>query len=43
MGYYLNSKKPYLMFLEDRSSRYFTDKTKILKDLIPAVDAAANQ
>lgn len=43
MGYYLNSKKPYLMFLEDRSSRYFTDKTKILKDLIPAVDAAANE
>ena len=43
MGYYLNSKKPYLMFLEDRSSRYFVDKTNILDDLISAVDAAANE
>lgn len=41
MGYYLNSKKPYLMFLEEYSSKYFIDKTKILEELIPIVDASA--
>jgi hypothetical protein len=38
MGFYLNSKKPYLLFRDDRFSTYFIDKSKILKDLIPLVE-----
>lgn len=38
MGVYLNSKKPYLMFQEARLSRYFVDKSRLLKDLIPITD-----
>ena len=38
MGFYLNSKKPYLLFREDRLARYFVDKSKLLNDLIPVVE-----
>lgn len=37
MGFYLNSKKPYMLFQEEASSMYFVDKTDILKELAPAV------
>lgn len=38
MGFYLNSRKPYILFQDDRFSTYFIDKSKILKDLIPIVE-----
>lgn len=38
MGIYVNSKKPFLMFQDDRRSRYFIDKSRILQELIPIVD-----
>lgn len=42
MGFYLNSKKPYLLFQEDIHSAYFVDKSQILQYLIPAVELAEN-
>lgn len=38
MGIYVNSKKPFLMFQDDRRSRYFIDKSRILQELVPIVD-----
>lgn len=38
MGVYLNSKKPYLLFRNERFARYFVDKSEILKDLVPLVE-----
>ena len=38
MGVYLNSKKPYLLFREDRFSTYFIDKTDLFKELIPLLE-----
>lgn len=38
MGFYLNSKKPYLLFREEACSPYFVDKTDILNELVPLVD-----
>lgn len=37
MGVYLNSQKPYLMFQENRSARYFADKSQLIAELIPAL------
>lgn len=34
MGFYLNSKKPYLLFQEERFSTYYIDKSSILKELV---------
>lgn len=42
MGVYLNSKKPYLLFREDRAASYFVDKSEILKDLVPLVELKEN-
>ncbi len=42
MGFYLNSKKPYLLFQEESSSTYFVDKTSILKELVPLVSCNEN-
>lgn len=42
MGFYLNSKKPYLLFQEEFSSTYFIDKTDILKELVPLVELRKN-
>lgn len=42
MGFYLNSKKPYLLFQEEFSSTYFVDKTDILKELVPLVELRKN-
>lgn len=39
MGFYLNSKKPYLLFREDALSTYFVDKSDILKYLVPVVES----
>lgn len=39
MGFYLNSKKPGLLFGENASAAYFVDKTAILKELIPLVES----
>ena len=39
MGFYLNSKRPFLLFQEEVSSAYFVDKTDILKELIPIVSS----
>lgn len=38
MGYYLNSKKPYMLFCEDCSSIYYVDKTDILQELVPLTE-----
>lgn len=42
MGVYLNSRKPYLLYQEERSSLYFVDKTEILKELVPLVEPEEN-
>lgn len=39
MGFYLNSKKPFLMFQEEAASTYFVDKSDILKELVPIVSS----
>lgn len=39
MGFYLNSKKPFLMFQEEAASAYFVDKSDILKELVPIVSS----
>ncbi|MDE7313512.1 MAG: ATP-binding protein [Eubacterium sp.] len=39
MGFYLNSKKPGLLFGECATATYFVDKSAILKDLIPLVES----
>lgn len=41
MGVYLNSKSAYGQFRKDRSSVYYVDKTDILAELVPAVEAGA--
>lgn len=38
MGFYINSKKPFLLFQEDARSTYFVDKSDILKYFIPIVE-----
>lgn len=39
MGFYLNSKKPSLLFQEEALSAYFVDKTDILNELVPLIEA----
>ncbi|MGN0294218.1 MAG: AAA family ATPase [Lachnospiraceae bacterium] len=39
MGFYLNSKKPFLLFQEEALSAYFVDKTDILNELVPLIEA----
>lgn len=42
MGFYLNSKKPFLLFQEIFFSTYFIDKTDMLKELIPYIEIPEN-
>ena len=42
MGFYLNSKKPGILFQEEVLSTYFVDKTEILEELIPLVELKRN-
>lgn len=38
MGIYLNSKKPFSLFLDEAAAPYFVDKSEMLKLLIPLVE-----
>ena len=38
MGFYLNSKRPYLLFAEEARAKYFVDKSDILAYLIPEAE-----
>ena len=40
MGFYLNSKRPYLLFAEEARAKYFVDKSDILAYLIPETEPA---
>lgn len=41
MGVYLNSKKPYMLFKDERSAGYFVDKSEMLGELIPFAEDSA--
>lgn len=42
MGVYLNSKTAYTLFENETEKPYFVDKSKILRDIIPLVQAGNN-
>ena len=42
MGFYLDSKRPGLLFQEEVHSTYFVDKTALLNELIPLVEPEKN-
>ena len=42
MGLYLNSRRSYTLYQNIANSNYFVDKTKILTELIPLMNTAAN-
>lgn len=39
MGFYLNSRAPYTLYQNETNQPYFVDKTKMLKELFPLIDA----
>ena len=39
MGFYLNSRAPYTLYQNETKQPYFVDKTKMLKELFPLVEA----
>lgn len=43
MGIYLNSISAYGLFRRDYASTYFVDKTNILAELVPLVEAEENE
>lgn len=42
MGVYLNSRKPHLLFQDERTSAYYIDKTDLIASLIPLVEPKEN-
>lgn len=42
MGVYLNSKKPHLLFQDDRTASYYVDKSEMIADLVPLVEPEKN-
>ncbi|MCI9614986.1 MAG: AAA family ATPase [Dorea sp.] len=43
MGVYLNSRKPHLLFQDDRTAAYYVDKTDLIASLVPLVELKENQ
>lgn len=42
MGFYLNSRRPSSLYLNETVKPYFVDKTQMIAELIPLVDAGSN-
>ena len=42
MGVYLDSKKPFSIYGSEKKQPYFVDKTRLLSELLPLVEAGGN-